>query len=298
MNVHHLELFYYVAKFEGITAAVRKMPYGIQQPAVSGQILLLEKNLGVKLFNRRPFALTAEGEDLYGYIYPFFSKLGDIGERLRGQDRQHLRLAASAATLTYHLPEILDRLRKEFPKLRLTLKDSPPSDVETLLANQEIDVAISVLHGKQNPGVKSLKLIELPLVLLVPDRVKARSLDKLIVQDIGGKSVGQPLVSLPGNEAICQIFQKGLEKRDISWLTKVEVNTLDLVESYVRNGFGIGLSVEIPGARLEKGVRILRLRGFSPLRVGLLYMGKLKPLAARFVEQTVLRAKYLVKAGV
>ena len=61
MNIHHLELFYYVAKFEGITAAVRKMPYGIQQPAVSGQILQLERDLGVKLFNRRPFALTPAG---------------------------------------------------------------------------------------------------------------------------------------------------------------------------------------------------------------------------------------------
>ena len=55
-NVHHLELFFYVAKFGGITPAVRKMPYGIQQPAVSGQMLQLERSLGVKLFNRRPFA--------------------------------------------------------------------------------------------------------------------------------------------------------------------------------------------------------------------------------------------------
>ena len=41
-NLHHLELFYYVAKYGGITPAVRKMPYGIQQPAVSGQMLQLE----------------------------------------------------------------------------------------------------------------------------------------------------------------------------------------------------------------------------------------------------------------
>ena len=62
MNIHHLELFYFVAKYEGITAAVRKMPYVIQQPAVSGQILQLERELGVKLFNRRPFALTPAGD--------------------------------------------------------------------------------------------------------------------------------------------------------------------------------------------------------------------------------------------
>ena len=37
-NLHHLELFYHVARHGGITAAARSMPYGIQQPAISGQI--------------------------------------------------------------------------------------------------------------------------------------------------------------------------------------------------------------------------------------------------------------------
>jgi len=42
MNIHHLELFYFVAKHGGIAGAVRNIPYGIQQPAVSGQIAKLE----------------------------------------------------------------------------------------------------------------------------------------------------------------------------------------------------------------------------------------------------------------
>ena len=53
MNIHHLELFYYVAKHGGIAAAVRNMRYGIQQPAVSGQIARLEEALGAKLFGGR-----------------------------------------------------------------------------------------------------------------------------------------------------------------------------------------------------------------------------------------------------
>ncbi len=46
MNIHHLELFYYVARHGGISEAVRNMPYGIQQPAMSGQIIQLEEFLG------------------------------------------------------------------------------------------------------------------------------------------------------------------------------------------------------------------------------------------------------------
>ena len=58
MNIHHLELFYFVARHGGIAAAVRNIPYGIQQPAVSSQIAKLEESLGTKLFQRRPFALS------------------------------------------------------------------------------------------------------------------------------------------------------------------------------------------------------------------------------------------------
>lgn len=65
MNVHHLELFYYVAKHGGISAAVRQIPYGIQQPAVSSQIRALEENAGAVLFERSPFRLTPAGEKLF-----------------------------------------------------------------------------------------------------------------------------------------------------------------------------------------------------------------------------------------
>src|SRR5271165_5017818 len=84
MNVHHLELFYYVAKHGGIMPAVRNIPYGIQQPAVSGQVAQLEEHLGVTLFQRRPFSLTPPGRKLYRAIEPFFSGLGELETELQG----------------------------------------------------------------------------------------------------------------------------------------------------------------------------------------------------------------------
>ena len=93
MNVHHLELFYYVARHGGVSAAARHMPYGIQQPAISAQILQLEDSLGVTLFHRRPFKLTREGTQLYQYIEPFFGGLKELAEKLRGGAETRLRIA-------------------------------------------------------------------------------------------------------------------------------------------------------------------------------------------------------------
>jgi DNA-binding transcriptional LysR family regulator len=55
---HHVELFYYVARYGGISAASRHIPYGLDQPAISGQITDFERQLGRSLFERRPFQLT------------------------------------------------------------------------------------------------------------------------------------------------------------------------------------------------------------------------------------------------
>src|SRR5687768_15845389 len=140
VNIHHLELFYYVAKYGGISDAVRNMPYGIQQPAVSGQIIRLEEFLGATLFTRRPFALTPVGEELYGFIKPFFGDLGRVTEKLCGGASQQLRIGASETVLHDHLPAILLNVRKQFPGLKLSLRQGYQPQLEPWLQNQDIDL--------------------------------------------------------------------------------------------------------------------------------------------------------------
>src|SRR4051812_10217826 len=95
MNIHHLELFYYVARSGGVSAAARKIPYGIQQPAISAQIIQLEDHVGATLFTRRPFKLTKAGEELFRFIEPFFNGLPEMSRRLRGGGEVHLRIGAN-----------------------------------------------------------------------------------------------------------------------------------------------------------------------------------------------------------
>ncbi|MFT5465606.1 MAG: DNA-binding transcriptional LysR family regulator [Verrucomicrobiales bacterium] len=284
LNVHHLELFYFVAKYEGITSAVRKMPYGIQQPAVSGQLLRLEENLGVKLFHRRPFALTPAGEKLYDFVYPFFSKLDTVANQLTGGEQNHLRLVASSLVLTNHLPIILDHLRAEFPDLRLTLRDSLPSGVEGLLAD-EADLAISVIPSKTAAGIKVEPLMKLPLMLLVPPGKQTQNLQQLLGKvDELTNCIPEPLVSLPEHEALTRLFEEGLNQKGVHWPTTIEVNTLDLVQCYAQQGYGYGVLVKVPGLQLPHGVSAIELTDFPPLEIGLLHRGQLKPLAKRFVQ--------------
>ena len=183
MNIHHLELFYYVAKHGGIMPAVHNIPYGIQQPAVSSQMTQLEEFLGVPLFHRRPFALTPAGQELYDFIKPFFDNLDRVADKIRGGVSQHLRIAASETVLREYLPGMLQELRRLFPKLKITLREGYHPEVIAWLQQQEMDVSLGLIGPKPPAGIQSLPLFKLPLVLLVPKKSKLKSARELLQSD-------------------------------------------------------------------------------------------------------------------
>ena len=270
MNVHHLELFYYVAKHGGISEAVRNMPYGIQQPAISGQVIQLEEFLGVTLFHRRPFALTPPGRELYDFIKPFFDNLTPMAEKLRGGVSQHLRIAAAETVLRNFLPQVLQELRLKFPKLKVTLREGYHPQVVTWLLQQEIDLSLGLLGEKPPAGVNAIPLFKLPLVLLVPKTSRLKSAEELWERD----RIEEALITVPSNEPIRRAFQDGLTRRKVDWFSGIEVSSVEMVQTYVANGYGFGVTVHLPTLKLNPKVMPLFLEGFDEVTFGVLWQGQ------------------------
>jgi DNA-binding transcriptional LysR family regulator len=287
MNIHHLELFYFVARHGGITEAVRNIPYGIQQPAVSGQVAQLEEYLGVTLFQRRPFALTPAGQKLYQFIQPFFANLDLIASELQGGKARQIRIGASTIVLREHLPEVFQNVRKRFPNLKISLREGYPQEFESLLQKEELDLAITAIENKPASGLHSVGLVKLPLVLLVPKASQVTAARQLWEQD----KIAEPLICLPAAEALCKNFQQGLARLGVDWFPSMEVSSVDLIETYVANGFGIGLSVQVPNTKLLPTVRRLPLPDFAPVVLGALWRGKTSALLQAFLDEFQLRAK-------
>ena len=279
MNIHHLELFYYVAKHGGISEAARQMPYGIQQPAISGQIIQLEEFIGVTLFQRRPFALTPAGQQLYDFAQPFFDNLGSMADRLRGGMAQHIRIAASEIVIRDYLPGILQELGRQFPKLKVTLKEGYHPQILAWFQNQQIDVTIGLLGGKPAHGISVLPMFHLPLVLLVPRESRLKSAGELWKQD----RISETLITVPSNEPICRALQEGLAERKVDWFSGIEVSTVDLVQTYVANGYGYGVTVGVPKAKWHPEVRAVPLKGFPLTTFGVLWQGRKTPVLEALV---------------
>jgi DNA-binding transcriptional LysR family regulator len=281
MNVHHLELFYYVARHGGISAAARHIPYGIQQPAISAQVMQLEDSLGVTLFQRRPFVLTAEGKQLYSHISGFFSGLNELEIRLRGGAETRLRLAAPEIVQREYLPYLLSGMKKRIKGFHFTLTHARQPEIERLLAAGEVDLGLAISSGKACQGVHCRELLRLTPVLLVPEKSRMAKAEDLFKMD----RIDIPLITQDQNEVLVKHFNAELEKRGISWPATLELSGLDLISRYVAQGFGVGLAVSAPGISLGKGVRELPLDGFKPLSFSLLWSGRLTAVHEAFAEE-------------
>src|SRR6266850_5584856 len=143
MNPHQLELFYHVAKSKGVTRAVRQMPYGIQQPSISAQVNALERDLGVTLYERRPFKLTPAGEELFKFVEPFFGRLTEVREKLQGA--AHIRIGASPIVVRDYLSPVINAVQKQFPRLSMILRAMNQPELIAGIEHDQLDVVISLL---------------------------------------------------------------------------------------------------------------------------------------------------------
>jgi DNA-binding transcriptional LysR family regulator len=264
MNPHQLELFYHVAKSKGVTRAVRQMPYGIQQPSISAQVNALERDLGVTLYERRPFKLTPAGEELFKFVEPFFGRISDVRKKLQGAAQ--LRIGASPIVFRDYMSPVIESVRKQFPRLNMILRALNQPELIAGIEQDQLDVVISLLPDGLSPSLECEVLLDLPLVLLAPKTAKIASGDELWKKE----KVSETLIALGPTELICQRFQETLAKMGISWLPSIEMDSLELIESYVEAGYGLGLSVGRPASKTMKS-RVIGLPGFPSVQLGLMY---------------------------
>jgi DNA-binding transcriptional LysR family regulator len=216
-----------------------------------------------------------------------FSRLGDLEEKLRGEEGRHLRLGATASALRNHLLDVLERLKKEEPDLKLSLREVAPSDVHALVVSQQVDIAIGVLGGKMSEGLKCEPLLKIPTVLWVPSSSKAKTWKDFLEKDPFSKTglVGnEPLIGLPPNEVLQQLFQREFDRMEVNWPVSVEVNSTDVVRDFVGRGFGVGVGIFIPGLKPPKGVKPIAMKGFPPLVIGAMYQGRPKGMVQDFLR--------------
>ena len=139
---NHIRGFHATALAGSLSAAARQL--GLTQPTLSRQVLALEAELGVTLFERRgrKLVLTQTGRELLDHI----RIMGDAADTLvlaatgRAQEiGGRVCISATDTCAAYVLPEIVARIRSEAPQITIAIVAS--NEISDLHRG-EADIAI------------------------------------------------------------------------------------------------------------------------------------------------------------
>jgi DNA-binding transcriptional LysR family regulator len=172
-----LRYFDQVARDQSIRKAAEKLH--VAASAVDRQLLKLEEELGVPLFERLPRGVrpTAAGEILLSYIRRWNAEATTLRhqlESLRGGERGTIEIAAAEAAADVILPAAIADLRRRFPHIEFNITTGDSSQILQALLAHEADVGIA-FNIKPSRGVRSIMDLQLPLgIVVAPDHPLAQ----------------------------------------------------------------------------------------------------------------------------
>jgi DNA-binding transcriptional LysR family regulator len=145
MDLRRLRTFVTVAEEGSVSKAALRLH--ITQPALSRQIQDLQKELGLRLFDRvgRGLVLTSEGEQLVGDCRRLLGDAGALGKRaqlLRQGDTGVLKVGASAVQIEAVLSTFLHRYAQRYPGVQVRLIEAVGPDILGMLERGEVHLGI------------------------------------------------------------------------------------------------------------------------------------------------------------
>jgi DNA-binding transcriptional LysR family regulator len=168
MEFQQLRGFYYSAKLGSLTRAAEKM--SITQSAVSQQIKTLERELGVKLFNR--FGprkdLTPDGELFMNMITPIIQEIENLNitfQDMKGNQKGLLTIAATTFMILNYLPDLIKKYTTQYQNVRLSIMERRWNEIVDLTQSGDIDFGIAPISQVPS-NLHTIKLEPIDRVLI------------------------------------------------------------------------------------------------------------------------------------
>lgn len=146
MNLTHLAGFLAVVRAGGVTAAAVRL--GIAPSSVSGQVRALERDLGVRLFDRTGAGMrpTRAGQRLTRRAEDLLAHADRVRAEVTGR-RDGVRVGALETLVAGVLPAMLDRLADRHPDLPVRARPMQRGALLAALAADELDAALFLDTG-------------------------------------------------------------------------------------------------------------------------------------------------------
>ena len=193
MNIKQLKYFQILAKNQHYTYTSEY--FSISQPSLSHAIAELEKEIGIKLFQKkgRNVELTKEGEQYLIYVNQALQSLNE-GEQfikeLTSISHGHIRLAFVYSLSMGYIPKIIKAFTSlpEYKNISFSFYEDLSANIVQELKSKRYDIGLcSYLHD--DPEIEFTRLAKQEIVFIISNEHPLSKRKKLDLKDIANEPV-------------------------------------------------------------------------------------------------------------
>ena len=217
----------------------------VTQPALSQQLRLLETKLGVSLFERVPtgMELTPTARELLPRAKAALNALRDFEDAASAAVDKPvgtIRFGTSPTIGPYLMPRVISRLHREFPALRIYIREGLPDVQQGELSAGELDMVLSPLPI-EGSRLHVEPLYREPIRMVAPpdDALLGRS--TLSEKDFAGRT----FLTIDHRHHFHRQLSDICERLGATILADYEGTSLDALQQMVGSGVGLALLPEM-----------------------------------------------------
>jgi DNA-binding transcriptional LysR family regulator len=216
----------------------------VTQPALSRQIAILEKELGVELFKRikQHVELTPAGKAFVEYAKKTLDVL-QSGEQQLARWQQGLSgtilIGCNHSLAATFLPPLLAAFHKQYPDICLKVKVASSDEVIALVEHGTVDLGFIYDPAIRSEVVVIKELFRQPLHLLVPSH------HSLVLTDASEctlkRILAEPLLLLGEDARLRKVLERMFMQRGLSIQPMIEIESIEGLKQLVKQGCGVTL---------------------------------------------------------
>lgn len=244
LNPNHLLTFAVVARFKSITRAAQSLHLG--QPAVSGQLKLLQETVGEPLYERtgHQISLTPAGRGVLEYAESIERDFNRANEYVRSLQRVNagtLRLGSTMTIASFYLPRYVVQLQTRHPGVQIFMKTGDTDEIIQNLPELDLGFIEGPIEEQNLPGnYRVIPWQEDEIVLVLPENHElTRQYPDSVSLNVFTEH--QVIWREPGSGAR-HVVEKALREADIDVPVKIEVMGVSGIKESVRAGLGISFA--------------------------------------------------------
>jgi DNA-binding transcriptional LysR family regulator len=260
MELSEIEAFVTIHRAGGFTRAAELLH--LSQPAVSRRIELLERELGVPLFERLPggIRLTEAGLAFLPYAQQILAAISDgkaAVHALEEEEQGTITLALVGTLASTQLTTHLQAFHERYPHVRLLLRTARSDEVSTMVQQGDAHLGLRYFADPR-PEIRSLLAINEPLLVICATHSRFVTGEPTEPAAL----LGVPWVTFPlgvgaSGEPFARLLEQQLLRHELHTAERIVIDSLTAQKRLIEADFGVGL---LPASSIEEELHLGTMR--------------------------------------